>query len=155
MFNVSALNKLHPVVELEKFLEEGHEVSFMAKIDHKVSGRGRTAVGFDRRAWPRALQHTCQTARELDLHANDLSLSHPSPPAPNPSGAALRGRRQGHGRLQRPHRRARRWVPVQGWAAVQPGGAGKAQGFAVDRLLSQRRSDVAATGAAAPSLSAV
>ena len=35
MFNVSALNKLHPVVELETFLES-REISLLSKIDHKV-----------------------------------------------------------------------------------------------------------------------
>eukprot|EP00966_Prymnesium_polylepis_P052462 1215016-Prymnesium_polylepis.1 len=48
MFNVSALNKLHPVVELEKFLEEGHEVSLMVKIDHKgCPAGGKGTVDFN------------------------------------------------------------------------------------------------------------
>jgi len=48
LFNLTALNKLHPVMELETFLAEGHEVSLMSKIDHRpCQGGGRGTVDFN------------------------------------------------------------------------------------------------------------
>jgi len=49
LFNVSALNKLHPVVELETFLEQVNEVSLMSKIDHQPCEGGGTSRATCRR----------------------------------------------------------------------------------------------------------